>query len=399
MIHDVILSDDVGGQAQLAQWLSAMALPLWSQEGFDRKSGLYFERLNFDGTPAAVTQRRLMVQMRQVATFCRAAADGINHDPAQAIECFDRLRWLYYRQDGQAGWVFSIGPDEKPANSARDLYAHAFVLFAHAGVFSATADPHYIRSAHQTLSDVEFLFSDRSGEILGQSRNALGGKEQNPRMHMLEACLALFEVSGEMAFWNFAQAIVDLAMARMIDHATGTIAEVFTTRWSPVAHHGKIRVEPGHQLEWAWLLLEFLRLSPDSNSRPAVLDAAIRLGEQGLKPLMHGGGAICDAVSTKGEMMERSVRIWPQTEAIRLLKDYGHLWPEQARQYLPFLTASLITQFLPARLNGGWFDHLDCAGMPLVNYMPASSLYHIYGAARCGGGGGAATKFTGYAIG
>jgi mannose-6-phosphate isomerase len=116
------------------------------------------------------------------------------------------------------------------------------------------------------------------------------------------------------------------------------------------------------------------------------LDAAIRLGEQGLKPLMHGGGAICDAVSTKGEMMEPSARIWPQTEAIRLLKDYGHLWPEQARQYLPFLTVSLITQFLPARLNGGWFDHLDCAGMPLVNYMPASSLYHIYGAARCGGG-------------
>jgi mannose-6-phosphate isomerase len=80
---------------------------------------------------------------------------------------------------------------------------------------------------------------------------------------MLEACLALFEVSGEMAFWNFAQAIVDLALARMIDHATGTIAEVFTMRWSPVAHHGKIRVEPGHQLEWAWLLLEFMRLSPD----------------------------------------------------------------------------------------------------------------------------------------
>ncbi|NVN44046.1 hypothetical protein HW537_09005 [Asaia siamensis] len=44
--------------------------------------------------------------------------------------------------------------------------------------------------------------------------------------------------------------------------------------------------------------------------------------------------------------------------------------------------ASFLEQFAPLSLSGGWIDHIDADGDRLVEYMPASSLYHIYGAGR-----------------
>jgi mannose/cellobiose epimerase-like protein (N-acyl-D-glucosamine 2-epimerase family) len=36
---------------------------------------------------------------------------------------------------------------------------------------------------------------------------------------------------------------------------------------------------------------------------------------------------------------------------------------------------------LPADLNGGWIDQADQNGAPAVEDMPASTLYHLAGAA------------------
>jgi mannose-6-phosphate isomerase len=41
----------------------------------------------------------------------------------------------------------------------------------------------------------------------------------------------------------------------------------------------------------------------------------------------------------------------------------------------------LAETFIGRPTRGGWIDHVDAAGAPIVNMMPASTLYHLFGAA------------------
>ena len=38
----------------------------------------------------------------------------------------------------------------------------------------------------------------------------------------------------------------------------------------------------------------------------------------------------------------------------------------------------LMEVFLGRPVAGGWIDHVDAAGAPLVDFMPASTLYHVF---------------------
>jgi mannose-6-phosphate isomerase len=40
-----------------------------------------------------------------------------------------------------------------------------------------------------------------------------------------------------------------------------------------------------------------------------------------------------------------------------------------------------MDNFLDRPIAGGWIDHLNEARQPLVDYIPASSLYHLFLAA------------------
>ena len=37
--------------------------------------------------------------------------------------------------------------------------------------------------------------------------------------------------------------------------------------------------------------------------------------------------------------------------------------------------------FLGRPVAGGWIDHVDANGAPMVDFMPASTLYHVFLAA------------------
>lgn len=83
-----------------------------------------------------------------------------------------------------------------------------------------------------------------------------------------------------------------------------------------------------------------------------------------------------------GRVVAHSTRIWPQTELLRLLCQRRDGLEGGEDGLLASLSSLFFARYAPARLAGGWIDQLDAGLVPTVDYMPASSLYHIYGAAR-----------------
>ena len=96
-------------------------------------------------------------------------------------------------------------------------------------------------------------------------------------MHLTEACLAAHEATGEVRFAEAARRLVELFRTKLFDVKTGTLAEYFTDDWSRgPGDDGRI-VEPGHLMEWCWILNQARKqLGMDTG---AEIRAAIRFAE------------------------------------------------------------------------------------------------------------------------
>ncbi len=374
-------------QAEWKDWLTRLALPLWSTTGYDRTRHLYHERLTLEGAPIALPHLRLMVQARQIATYCRAALDGVFDATHEALTCLHTVRARYWQVDGQPGWVFALGPDGEPSSTLRDLYAHAFILYAHAWAYRLSEDTTLLAVARQTTLEIEQIFAAPHGGYLDTAPPQDILRRQNPHMHLLEAYLALFEVTADSFYLERAHGLMTLAQTRFMPTHPGMLLELFKTDWSPLHAFGQNTVEPGHLFEWSWLLRDYMRLAPantsDQHDLKTLCDSLLQAG------LRYGTSqaAVFDSITDNGTPVTTSTRIWPQTELMRLLadrqQDLGSTPQAKSEAtLLDNLTQVFFTTYAPPSLQGGWIDRYTAHGRIAVDHMPASSLYHIYGVGR-----------------
>jgi mannose/cellobiose epimerase-like protein (N-acyl-D-glucosamine 2-epimerase family) len=357
-------------------WAQDFALPLWSTAGFDARRGLFHERLDFDGKPIALPASRLMVQARQIATYSRASLAGWHRSADDKVAtCLAAVERLYHRADGHPGWIFSINAEGKPANRVRDLYAHAFIIYALAWSHRLTGDPHAIRLADETLAEIDVVLAAPHGGHFDAAPTEDPTRRQNPHMHLVEAVLALYEATGRERDLKRASRLIELALTRFIDGESGALLEDFTPEWQPLHPRGQNRVEPGHLFEWVWLLGEYRRLG-GSVPEP-ITDKLLFFGlEHGLD---QASGLIVDAVTEEGSVMIPSFRAWPHAEGVKALVTAAQAGQPDATKMADHLLSSLMT-FAPDTYEGGWLDRFDADGTPLVDHMPASTLYHVMGA-------------------
>ena len=77
----------------------------------------------------------------------------------------------------------------------------------------------------------------------------------NPHMHLLEAVQSWALIDADPGWQSMADEIVGLALERLIDPELGVVFERFDGQWRALSEDSDRLLEPGHQFEWAWLLL------------------------------------------------------------------------------------------------------------------------------------------------
>ena len=153
-----------------------------------------------------------------------------------------------------------------------------------------------------------------------------------------------------------------------------TLAEFFTEDWQrQPGPEGRI-VEPGHQLERAWILASYQRVSGADVTSQA--DALVAFSEaHGVDPQTQ---ATFTTVQDDGTVIDRGSRTWPNTERIK-----GHLALfelDGRRPHGPVAGSArlLLDRYLNVEPRGGWMDHFDAAGRPIATAVPTSTLYHVF---------------------
>jgi mannose/cellobiose epimerase-like protein (N-acyl-D-glucosamine 2-epimerase family) len=360
-------------------WLADTALPFWAGAGVDGTQG-FAERLRWDGSPDLGAPKRLRVQARQVYVFSHAhmlgLMPGADRVAGQGYEFVTRHGF----PDGIAGGaVHALSRDGQVVDARRDTYDHAFLLFAWSWFHRATGRAD-VREAVLALGDATwallrhpggegFLVDDRSSD--GRGSDEL---HQNPHMHLFEAVLAAWEATGEPVFRDRARELFELFRDRLFDRERGVILEYRDARWNPAPGARGALVEPGHHMEWVWLLAWYARVM----AKP-LADEARRLHAFATRHGRPGGGVLlCDELEADGRVRSAATRSWPQTEALKaevaLAEADGRPLPPLADD----IVAALFDTYLGRPVPGGWIDWVDGGGRPLVERIPASTFYHLF---------------------
>lgn len=370
--HDVRTAATV-----MESWMCDRALPLWATAGFDTQAGRFEEGLQFEGTPRRDVPIRLLVQARQIFVYSLAARRRWCDGGVALVErTFASMRRDYHRRDGRDGWVFSIARDGTVADSRRDLYAHSFVLLAVAAHVQATGRRDELLLAYETLA---FLDREMTAPLGGGYVEALPQRDvprrQNPHMHLFEALLALWECSQDLVFLERAAVLFELFMSKFFQAGPGVVLEYFDEALRPATGIGAI-VEPGHHFEWCWLLRRYEEATKERQVGAIVERLYDNAGRAGF----DADGLIVDEVHPDGSVLRASRRLWPMTEAIKSDLAEARRGRTGSADRAVELAGALYRRFIAPAPSGGWMDRLGPDGAPLVDFMPATSLYHLAGA-------------------
>lgn len=343
--------------AHFRQHFAERIVPLWQGPGWNADLALPYEALDDQHRPLPIQRYRAMACARQLYLF--SSRIGEPGAAERAAVLFRSLR-RHFHDAEHGGWFYSIDPQGKPLDRRKDLYTHAFIVFACAHYWGNVRDPLIESTLNAALNVVSERFIRDDGlyeASLGEDWSDLGsGPLQNPLMHLAEAFLATLAVRDDAQVQQALVQLCDSLQAQFVDPAHGLMLEKprdAVDNW----------FEPGHQFEWFYLLETSpqLRGSPLHTSISQAFDYAE----------LHGvkNSAVLAMLDVEGNVIDATQRIWAQAEYLRALA----LRPHAQLQLLRQLEA-MQQRFLHA---AGWHECLDADGAVSRHDMPSTTPYHL----------------------
>ena len=189
-------------------------------------------------------------------------------------------------------------------------------------------------------------------------------------MHLLEAMVEWFDITRDQYFYDELSHLIKLFQNRL--YVDGTIREYFDADWLPVSGNEGLLIEPGHMAEWAWILDRLAMIDNNKTGLSAKLMKFVKSCHQ-----KNDIGLIFDIVGPNFEVIKSSSRLWPQTEFIKGLITEISNFKDVSATLMKNHIDLIFERFIKPAPNGGWLEQLDVNGRPIVDFIPASSLYHI----------------------
>jgi mannose-6-phosphate isomerase len=346
--------------ASVQQHFEDVIVPLWQGPGWNADMALPYEALDAEHRPLPPQRYRAMACARQLYLFSSLIGQ-VPQAEERAAALFRSLQ-RHFHDAEHGGWFYSIDPQGAPLDQRKDLYTHAFILFACAHYWDKVREPLVESVLNAALEVVARRFAMGDGlyeASLDRDWSSLNsGPLQNPLMHLAEAFLATLSVREDAAVQS---ALVELCTAmqeRFIDPQHAVLMEKplgAVDNW----------FEPGHQFEWYFLLQSspLLRGSKLHTS----LERAFAFTEQ--RGVDQQTGAVRAMLELNDRPRDATQRIWAQAEYLRALT----LRPGSEASVERQLQA-LQQRFLHA---GGWYECRDEQGQVSRKDMPSTTPYHL----------------------
>jgi mannose-6-phosphate isomerase len=344
------------------QHFMEVIVPLWQGPGWNAEMALPFEALDAQHQPLPPQRYRAMACARQLFLFSSFIGHPQVPDADVRAAALFRSLQRHFHDAEHGGWFYSIDPQGAPLDRRKDLYTHAFIIFACAHYWTKVREPLVESVLNAALNVVTQRFADGDGlyeSVLAEDWSSLdAGPLQNPLMHLAEAFLATLDVREDADTRAALDNLAEAMQRRFVDTKHGVMLEKpldAVDNWS----------EPGHQFEWFYLLesSEHLRGTPLHGS---LTTAFAHAQAQGVD---QNTGAVAAMLDVYGSVKDGTQRIWAQAEYLRALT----LRPDSEELLARQLNA-LQQRFLHPT---GWNECLDSQGTISRSDMPSTTPYHL----------------------
>jgi mannose/cellobiose epimerase-like protein (N-acyl-D-glucosamine 2-epimerase family) len=359
----------------LSSWLVQHAYPCWYSRGVDHVRGGFHESLRLDGEPSGEA-RRARLYPRQIYSFSFAGEFGWSGPVADVVrQGLSALVADYRRPDGLFRSV--VTPSGAPLVERAVLYDQAFVLLGFASAHRVLGEPSARDGARDLLARMQATLRNSNGGF-EESAPRILPLLSNSHMHLFEVCLEWMD-QDDGPWRDVAAEIAELALHRFYDPASGFIREFFDGDWKLIPGADADVAEPGHQYEWAWLLLRWSQRADNPRAYQLALDLIDRAEARGVDATR---GVAVNSLFGNGGMRDARARLWPQTERIKAMCLAGEITRQARYTDIAAAATRSLLKYLETPTPGLWRDIMDERGAFVEQLVPASSFYHIVSAAR-----------------
>lgn len=287
-------------------------------------NGGFFHYFKDDGTVYDPSHRHLVSSTRFVFDYAMAYREF--QKPAYLEAVHHGLRYLRdaHRDPVRGGYAWTL-KDGTPEDRTRHCYGMAFVLLAYSHGHSVDV-PETKAWMDETWALLEQHFWDSAVGLYKDEASPdwvfSAYRGQNANMHMCEAMLAAYEATRETRYLDRAHLLAQNMIQRRAAKSNGLVWEHYDTRWEIDWEYNKgdprhlfrpWGFQPGHQVEWAKLLLILERHRPED----WMLPTARRLFDTSFTRAWdeeHGG--LCYGFAPDGRWCDTDKYFWVQAEAL-----------------------------------------------------------------------------------
>jgi mannose/cellobiose epimerase-like protein (N-acyl-D-glucosamine 2-epimerase family) len=287
-------------------------------------SGGFFHYFMDDGTVYDRSHRHLVSSARFVFDYATAYREF--NKPAYLDAVHHGLRYLRaaHRDPVRGGYAWTL-KDGTPEDRTRHCYGMAFVLLAYACGHSVDV-PEAKGWMDETWTLLEQHFWDAAAGLYKDEASPdwafSAYRGQNANMHMCEAMLAAYEATREARYLDRAHLLAVNMTQRQAAMANGLVWEHYDQHWQIDWEYNKgdprhlfrpWGFQPGHQMEWAKLLLILERHRPED----WMLPTARKLFDTSFtRAWDEEYGGLCYGFAPDGRWCDTDKYFWVQAEAL-----------------------------------------------------------------------------------
>ncbi len=349
----------------------------------DEQGGGFHENYSLNWSRTAGNNKSIVFQGRLTWTSAQAA----RRFPAQAglylamtrrgAACLADKLW----DKTGGGFYWQVGANGQPITTTKQMYGHAFGMYALAASYQASKDQAALdlakrafqwleEHAHDQVNQGYFENIDADGKpVVRGGANVVGAaagqKSMNTSIHLLEALTGLYQVWPDPLLKTRVQEMLAICRDKIYSEP-GYLIQFLSADWKPTRSPDSF----GHDVEAGFLMVEAAEALGQDDPRAwtaarHLVDHAMQYGWDSQLGGLYDSGAMNDAGVVTGELRTEKIW-WVEAEHLNaLLLQHEHLCKETTQYWEAFIKEwDWITKYQIDPTNGGWWPTVHADGTP-----------------------------------
>ncbi len=288
----------------------------------------------------------------------------------------------HFHDAKHGGFWWSVAADGSVLRDRKQIYGHAFAIYALSEFHAATGRKEPLDLAIATYRLIEAHGKD---PLHGGYLEAFAGgwepiadmrlsvvdmnepKSQNTHLHVMEAYARLLAVWPDAGLHKDLSDILEIMLGRIVNPDTGHLGLFFSREW---ALHSD-RVSYGHDIEAAWLLCQAADALGDGAFTARTRPLAVKIAEVTLAEGVDSDGGVYNEGGPAG-LTNTNKEWWPQAEAFVGFVNAYEISGNERFLEAAFRTWDFIERRLIDGSRGEWFRGVTREGLLLDSELKVS---------------------------